>query len=47
MAEDMNGRKLLQCAMKVCWTSHEWANEKGNDTVIFEFYKPKLKFNKR
>ena len=34
-------------AMKVCWTSHEWANEKGNDTVIFEFYKPKLKFNKR
>lgn len=34
-------------AMKVCWTSHEWVNEKGNDTVIFEFYKPKLKFNKR
>lgn len=33
-------------AMKVCWTSHEWANEKGNDTVIFEFYKPKLKFDK-
>lgn len=33
-------------AMKVCWTSHEWVNEKGNDTVIFEFYKPKLKFSK-
>lgn len=31
-------------AMKVCWTSHEWANEKGNDTVIFEFYKPKPVF---
>lgn len=31
-------------AMKVCWTSHEWVNEKMNDVVIFEFYKPKLKF---
>lgn len=31
-------------AMKVCWTSHEWVNEKQNDVVIFEFYKPKLKF---
>lgn len=31
-------------AMKVCWTSHEWVNEKNNDVVIFEFYKPKLKF---
>ena len=34
-------------AMKVCWTSHEWANEKGNDTVIFEFYKPGLKFSRQ
>ena len=33
-------------AMRVCWTSHEWANEKGNDTVIFEFYKPGVKFKK-
>lgn len=33
-------------AMKVCWTSHDRVNEKGNDTVIFEFYKPKLKFSK-
>ncbi len=33
-------------AMKVCWTSHEWINEKSNDVVIFEFYKPKLKFKK-
>ena len=32
--------------MKVCWTSHDRVNEKGNDTVIFEFYKPKLKFSK-
>lgn len=31
-------------AMKVCWTSHEWVNEKENDVVIFEFYKPKLTF---
>ena len=33
-------------AMKVCWTSHEWINEKSNNAVIFEFYKPKLKFKK-
>lgn len=31
-------------AMKVCWTSHEWVNEKENDAVIFEFYKPKLTY---
>ena len=31
-------------AMKFCWTSHEPRNEKGNDGVIFEFYRPKLKF---
>ena len=31
-------------AMKVCWTSHEPRNEKGNDAVIFEFYKPKLQY---
>lgn len=33
-------------AMKVCWTSHEWVNERGNDAVIFEYYKPKLKYRK-
>ena len=33
-------------AMRVCWTSHEWVNEKFNDVVIFEFYNPKLKFKK-
>jgi len=31
-------------AMPFCWTSHEPANEKGMDGVIFEFYKPKPKF---
>lgn len=33
-------------AMKVCWTSREWVHEKGNDAVIFEFYKPGAKFKK-
>ncbi|EJX01979.1 Glycerophosphoryl diester phosphodiesterase [gut metagenome] len=31
-------------AIKVGWTSHEPRNEKGRDAVIFEFYKPKLKY---
>ena len=31
-------------AMKVCWTSHDKANEKGCDTVIFEHYLPQFKF---
>ena len=31
-------------AMRFGWTSHEPRNEKGRDGVIFEFYKPKLKF---
>lgn len=31
-------------AMRVGWTSHEPRNEKGRDTVIFEFYKPKVRF---
>ena len=31
-------------AMKICWTSHEPRNEKGVDGVIFEFYKPKVKY---
>lgn len=31
-------------AMKVGWTSHEPRNEKGRDGVIFEFYKPRVKF---
>lgn len=40
------GAKLayLLGAMKICWTSHEPRNEKGKDTVIFEFYKPKQFF---
>ena len=31
-------------AMKVAWTSHEPKNEKKNDAVIFEFYKPRVNF---
>ncbi len=31
-------------AMRVGWTSHEPRNEKGRDAVIFEYYKPKLRF---
>ena len=31
-------------AMKVAWTSHEPKNEKGNDAVIFEFYKPRVNY---
>lgn len=31
-------------AMRVCWTSHEVKNEKGRDTVIFEFYNPSVRF---
>lgn len=34
-------------AMKVCWTSHDWVNEKSYDVVIFEFYKPKLKYKNK
>ena len=31
-------------AMKVGWTSHDRSNEKGRDAVIFEFYRPELRF---
>ena len=31
-------------AMKFGWTSHEPRNEKGRDGVIFEFYKPAVRF---
>ena len=31
-------------AIRVGWTSHEPRNEAGRDTVIFEFYRPKVKF---
>ena len=31
-------------AMRFGWTSHEPRNEKGRDAVIFEFYKPRVKF---
>ena len=31
-------------AMKVCYTSHGYAAEEENDCVIFEFYRPKVRF---
>ncbi len=31
-------------AMRVGWTSHEPKNERRRDVVIFEFYRPKVKF---
>ena len=31
-------------AMKVCYTSHGYAAEKGYDCVIFEYYRPRPKF---
>ena len=34
----------LMGAMNIGWTSHEPRNEKGRDAVIFEFYKPKVKY---
>ncbi len=31
-------------AMKVAWTSRDWAAEEDNDAVIFEFYRPRPQF---
>ena len=31
-------------ALRFGWTSHEPRNEKGRDAVIFEFYKPRVKY---
>lgn len=31
-------------AMKVAWTSRDWTNEDHNDAVIFEFYRPRVRF---
>lgn len=31
-------------AMRFCWTSHDTSHEDKNDTVIFEFYTPSVKF---
>ena len=31
-------------AMKVAWTSLEWKNEEKNDAVIFQFYRPRVKY---
>ena len=34
----------LMGAMKVAWTSREWKNEIDNDVVIFEYYRPAVKY---
>ncbi len=31
-------------AMKVAWTSREWKTEETNDAVIFQFYRPRVKY---
>ena len=31
-------------AMRVAWTSRGWGNEEKNDTVIFEYYRPRIRF---
>ena len=31
-------------AMKVAWTSRDWSTESDNDAVIFEFYRPRIKY---
>lgn len=31
-------------AMKVAWTSLEWKTEDKNDAVIFQFYRPRVKY---
>lgn len=34
----------LMGAMKVAWTSREWKHEMDNDMVIFEYYRPAVKY---
>jgi Glycerophosphoryl diester phosphodiesterase len=31
-------------AMKIAWTSWDWASEDTNDAVIFEYYRPRRRF---
>lgn len=31
-------------AMKLCWTSRDWSSEDYADAVIFEFYRPRIRF---
>lgn len=31
-------------AMKFAWTSRDWTQEEKNDTVIFEHYRPRIRF---
>jgi glycerophosphoryl diester phosphodiesterase len=51
IAYGLEGRKPLTVkwceflgAMKVAWTSREWKNEEHNDAVIFQFYRPRVKY---
>lgn len=51
IAYGLEGRKPLTVrwceflgAMKVAWTSREWKNEARNDAVIFQFYRPRVKY---
>ena len=34
----------LMGAMKVAWTSLDWKSEENNDAVIFQFYRPRVKY---
>ena len=34
----------LMGAMRVAWTSLEWKTEDKNDAVIFQFYRPRVKY---
>lgn len=31
-------------AMRVAWTGRDWKSEETHDTVIFEFYRPRIRF---
>lgn len=51
IAYDLKGRKPLLArlseklgAMKVAWTSQDWNNEEGHDAVIFQYYRPRVKY---
>lgn len=51
IAYGLEGRKPITVkwceflgAMKVAWTSREWKNEERNDAVIFQFYRPRVKY---
>ena len=37
-------REREKGVMLIAWTSHDPVNEKDNDSVIFEFYRPEIKY---